>query len=158
MHTCSHTDCKLPGVIKLEILQKPLWEKDEDRFKWFCEAHAEQTEAGLDKAEGYAKRVEIIPAVGMGATAGYGSDSYPYTVIKISANGKTLVVQADNHKPAPGFDYYSNQVYTYTPNPEGETKTFTLRDNGRWVLKGESKKGGLRLGLGHRRYYQDPSF
>jgi hypothetical protein len=158
LHDCSHDGCKVGGCIKLEVLVAPDYEKDPQRFKWFCEAHAEAFEADLEKRHDYAKRVEVIPVVGMGATAGYGSDRYPYTVIKVSTNGKTITVQADDYKPAPGHHYINNQVYTYTPNPQGETKVFTLRDNGRWVLRGESKQGGLCLGLGVRRHYHDPSF
>jgi len=152
MENCSV--CGKPACIHLEI-----WQGRKETKEWRCLEHAEEVEAACDKVPGdFVKRLEVLPVIGMGATAGYGSDSYPYTVIAISANGKTITVQADDHKPAPGHHYINNQVYTYSPNPEGETKVFTLRDNGRWVLKGEGKKNGLRLGLGHRRYYQDPSF
>lgn len=157
-HVCSHAGCQAQGCIKIEVLQAPAYENDPDRFKWFCEAHAEAFETALDKTEAFCKRVEVIPVLGMGATAGYGSDRYPYTVVAISASGKQITVQADDYKPAPGHHYINNQVYTYTPNTSAETKVFTLRDNGRWVLKGESKKGGLCLGLGHRRHYHDPHF
>jgi hypothetical protein len=75
----------------------------------------------------------------------------------VSPSGKTIVVQADEYHPAPGHDYYSNQKYTYTRNPQGHTKTFTLRKNGRWVAKGDSIKG-RGLGLGFRRHYSDPHF
>ncbi len=102
---------------------------------------------------------QVTPEIGMGATSGYGADCYPHTIIAISKSGKEITVQADLHHPiAEGFDYYSNQKYTYTPDPNGSTRVYTLRKNGRWILKGESLKNGGRLGIGHRRYYQDPSF
>ena len=99
----------------------------------------------------------IIPVVGMGATGGCGSDCYPYTVVEIIRDKRIAVVE-DLHKPAEGFDYYSNQVYTYSQNPEGTKEIYRLRKNGRWVRDGQPMRGGSTISLGHRRYYQDPSF
>ena len=157
-HKCVGVGCVLPGVIKLDVQVPPQYDNNPDRFKWCCVEHVETEEKRAEEGGGFARRVEVIPVVGMGATAGYGSDSYPYTIIAVSANGKTVTVQDDNHHPAPGCNGITNQVYTYSRNPNGPTKVYTLRSNGAWVLKGESMKGGGRLGIGHRRYYQDPSF
>jgi hypothetical protein len=155
MHKCVSPGCVLPGVIKLEVEGPPDWTKE---HKWCCVEHVTTEEKRAEELQGWSKWVEVVPVVGMGATAGYGSDSYPYTIIAVSANGKTITVQADDHHPAPGCDHFTNQVYTYTPNPNGSTKVYTLRSNGRWVLKGDTMKGGQAIGIGARRYYQDPSF
>ena len=64
----------------------------------------------------------------------------------------------DDHKPALGFDYYSNQVYEYTPRPNGSRELYRLRKNGRYVRDGEPMRGGTSITIGYRRYYQDPSF
>ena len=95
----------------------------------------------------------VIPEVGMGATMATGSDSYPYTVVKVAEDLSSIEITADSHHPAPGFDYYSNQVYTYTSNP-GPGTVLTLNTRGK--LRGLYGNG--RIYLGNRRYYQDPSF
>lgn len=98
------------------------------------------------------------PEVGMGATQGVGSDAYPYTIIEVSPNGKTIKVQSDKHTPAEGYDYYSNQVYNYHQNPNGEIITYTLRKNGRYHAQGEPIRGGRALVVGRRCYKHDPHF
>ena len=42
------------------------------------------------------------PKVGDGASFGYGSDTYPYNVIEVSASGKTIKIQADTYNHSPG--------------------------------------------------------
>jgi hypothetical protein len=103
----------------------------------------------------------LAPVVGMGASSGFGSDSYPYTVVGVSGCGKKVWVTEDSHEPAEGFNYFSNQVYTYESNMTknmNEAQCFTLRSNGDWVVDGSGIKYGRKLYLGHRRYYQDPHF
>ena len=102
---------------------------------------------------------QVEPRVGTGATLCVGSDSYAYTIVKVSENRKTIWVTADIHMPdkAKGFDYYSNQVFTYTPQVDGTRRVFTLRKNGWWVEKGV-RTVCSHLYIGYRRYYQDPSF
>lgn len=95
--------------------------------------------------------------VGMGVTCGIGSDCYPYTLIEI-VNERTIIVQEDRSKPEPGSDFYKDQRYAYTPNPNGGTFVLTLRKNGRWVRKGETLNSGFHWHLGTRRMYQNPSF
>lgn len=98
-----------------------------------------------------------LPVVGQGATMRVGSDSYPGTVISVKP--KVVVIQEDKWKAAPGYDYYSNQVYTYEPNPKGSLHTYTLRKNGRWVPKGSGLyQPGCGVSFKGRCYYQDPSF
>ena len=102
---------------------------------------------------------KVTPQVGMGATSGFGSDCYPYTIIEVSKDGKKVKVQSDAHAPVKeGFDFYANQQYDYTANPNGSVMEFRLRKNGSYVRQGDPMRGGQRLSIGNRRYYRDPSF
>lgn len=103
-------------------------------------------------------QIEITPEIGMGATMPVGSDRYPYTIISVSENKKTIVAQRDNYTATKDSDYYSNQKYTYASNPNAELEIFTLRKNGAYVLDGENLHRGMRLWIGERRAYSDPSF
>lgn len=99
-----------------------------------------------------------IPYVGEGVTYGWGSDRYPATIIEVSKNLRTIVIQDDTATPIKeGYDYYSNQKYDITPNPEGGKQTFTWRDRGVWVKKGLAKASGF-LSFSGRDKYSDPSF
>ena len=97
-----------------------------------------------------------IPVVGMAATMGCGSDRYPGTVIQVKNKGRTVVVQADTYKPGPGHVHIAHEVWEYERNLNGSTTTYTLRQNGRWVRKGENQYRGSGLGLGHREHHYDP--
>lgn len=101
----------------------------------------------------------VIPVVGMGASYGAGSDSYPATIVEVSSNGKTIWVTEDLYKPTKDFDFYSNQSYTYKSNMGGARRCYTLRKNGLFILEGASLNSHwMSLSIGIRRYYQDPSF
>jgi hypothetical protein len=101
--------------------------------------------------------------VGDGVTALLWSDSYPYTVTELihfktgnrKGQIKGFIAQEDHAEPDKenGHDYFGNQVYKYSPNPNGRKAIVTLRKNGKWV-----DEGGTAFGLGFRRKYQDPSF
>jgi len=113
--------------------------------------------------------------VGMGATLCGWSDSTPLTVIAFAASGKKIVCQEDKatllNGPQSGepdaLQVYpggfcahveGTQRYAYERNPEGRTYTATLRKNGKWVLVGESAKGGTRIHVGQRRKHYDYNF
>jgi hypothetical protein len=98
------------------------------------------------------------PVVGMGATYGYGSDSYPYTVVRISPSGKTLWVKRDEVLHLTGSDMSGDSTYVTMPNDDAPEEQFTLRADGHWLPKGPRYARQRSLTLGHRRYYQDPSF
>ena len=98
------------------------------------------------------------PTVGMGATVGIGSDCYPVTVIAVSDNLRTVTVQTDIYTPAPGYDYFGNQVHNFTPNTDGAVDVWTLRNHGRYSRKGYPKGTGFYISFGSRRAYSDPSF
>ncbi len=99
---------------------------------------------------------KTTPAIGMGATYVCGSDRYPYTIIEIVSD-RMIRVQSDIYTPADGYNYYSNQVHDFTPDPDGGIVTLTLRKNGRWIEKGQSIKS-FGYAIGSRRAYSDPSF
>lgn len=92
--------------------------------------------------------------VGDGVSYGFGSDSYPATVIAVSKSGRKVTIQNDDYEYIKGTD----QEYVYTKNENGGISEYSLRKNGRFCLVGTapSWRGGS-LGSG-RRYYQDPSF
>jgi hypothetical protein len=99
---------------------------------------------------------EIRP--GMGATISCGSDRYGATVVEVSP--KRIVVQYDDARQT--GDYFGNQVWEHTRDPNGRTVTFTLRTlkGGRlcWAEEGCSWRDSSRLSVGERETYQDPSF
>lgn len=105
-----------------------------------------------------------VPTKGMGASAGAGSDSYPYTVVKVSKNGRKIWVTEDTATPTKDYDYYNNQVHTFKTNwptegAEEECACYTLRKSGNWIAKGAPIKATwCGIGLGFRRKYSDPSF
>jgi hypothetical protein len=103
--------------------------------------------------------VGILPVVGMGATTGAGSDCYPHTIIEVAADFSYLIIQADIYTKDAAFDYYANQKYLYGFNPNGATRKYTLRKNGRYIADGCSISAYWQTCyLGYRRYYQDPHF
>jgi len=92
--------------------------------------------------------------VGQGATYSIGSDSYPYTVIEMSANGRTIVLQKDTTERAVPGDPTSEWVHKR--NPEGKTMKATWRPRLGYYRESGSKCGHITLGS--RVYYLDPSF
>jgi len=98
-----------------------------------------------------------VPTVGMGATASFGSDEYPYTVIQI-ASPKKIIVQADSSKMSAGGEYFGNQDWTISRNRNGATMTVSLRKNGRWVNAGCGMWTSGNVVLGKRYRREDPSF
>jgi hypothetical protein len=97
-----------------------------------------------------------MPAVKVGdpATLCVGTDRYPYTVIKVSPSGKTIVIQRDDFQRTDNNGLSEIQNYTYTPNPEGGTIT------ARWTKFGycEGGQNGSPVHVGSKRAYLDPSF
>jgi hypothetical protein len=102
--------------------------------------------------------VTMVPTVGDGATMLGWSDRHPYTVIEVSPNGRTVVVQEDFAVRTDNYGMSDCQSYEYSRNPDGRTSTVTLRKNGRWVVKGQGLKNGTGFAMGSRRKYYDYSF
>lgn len=98
--------------------------------------------------------------VGDGATLLMYTDCHACTVIEVlhfksgpkKGQVKGVVVQSDTATPTPEYDYFSNQSYLFTPNPNGEKDTVTRCKNGKWT----GRNGNY--GLGFRREYRDPHF
>lgn len=108
-----------------------------------------------------AAKTAIVPEVGMGASFGAGSDSYPATIVEVSASGKTLWITQDEvivtGEWAQGE--YEAATYSTLPNMDGARTCYTLRSNGRWIVKGQPMKAWYcALSIGRRSYRQDPHF
>jgi hypothetical protein len=99
----------------------------------------------------------IKPIVGEGATISYCADSYPQTIIEVSNDLKTIVVQEDDAKCDPNSQPMTNQ-WIISRNTNGVIKTFTLRKNGVYVLKGDSINSGIKLSVGGRHKYYSYEF
>jgi hypothetical protein len=99
--------------------------------------------------------------VGVGATQVLFTDTNPYTVIKVSENGKTLWLQADEairvgSGPVP---MGTTLEYTYKPDPKGHVVEVTLRKSGRWHEAGSADShNSVHYRIGARRKYRDASF
>ena len=106
----------------------------------------------------------MVPVAGMGATLSIRSDSYPYTIHRVSRDLKQIWISPDNHKwiPDDPKKLDGNGHYEYSNNNAGRDSAwqlFTRRKNGRYVMHGVGmRQSGVTLTIGHRSYYQDPSF
>jgi hypothetical protein len=98
----------------------------------------------------------IKPAVGMGATSGYGSDCYAYTIVEVAKSGKKFWMTADSSKVIGGpVPFGVEPKREFTSNPDGERREVRATARG-WVNGGV--KYGASVGLDYRREYRDPSF
>lgn len=101
------------------------------------------------------------PTVGMGATMLYASDRSPCTIIKVSKLGKSVVVIYDDYKGVDGkveiIPASKEKIEEAIKNDRG--LEYTLRKNGRWILKGSDMNSqSTALLIGYRDYYYDLSF
>ena len=107
------------------------------------------------------------PEVGTPATFLSFTDRNPGTVSEI-ISPKTIRVEHCDHTAVPkegGYQYGEDIPQIFNPrtveemtkDPQGNI--YTLRKNGKWVMKGCSMyQSGLSVMLGDRDYYYDPSF
>ncbi len=98
------------------------------------------------------------PKVGDGATYSCWTDRTAATVVEVSADGKTVVVQDDKTTRVDKNGMSECQDYAYAADPEGRKLTFTLRKNGRYNEQGCAMGKGNRVSFGFRRAYHDYSF
>ena len=98
-------------------------------------------------------KVVPTPKVGDGASVCYWSDRHACTVVKVSPNGKSIVVQRDKAIRADSNGLSDAQSYSYECDPNGALYEFSLRKNGRWHLKGESVRGISCHVTGRYEYY-----
>lgn len=86
--------------------------------------------------------------IGDAATILWYSDTTPATII--ARTPKSLTVQEDSHKVASGT--WPDFTYEYERNPDGVIRKFHWSEKKGWQAE------GLRLLVGNRRYYRDPTF
>lgn len=75
-----------------------------------------------------------IPVLGEGATIQSWCDRTAYEVVQVSSDGLSCTIQQYADKPAPGYNYYGNQVHIFDeliPNSEIEL----IFKNGTWKQK-----------------------
>lgn len=100
-------------------------------------------------------RPNPVPKVGDGITIGAGSDSYPGTIIEVSKSGLKFTFQYDSYRVVKGSFQTGDAEIEYAPNPDGS------KYDARWTVRGgvgAFRYDSRTVGVGHRRYYQDPHF
>jgi hypothetical protein len=142
----------------------------------------------------------LIPREGVGASHGYGSDCYPYTIIKVSKTGHQIVLRPDNSRVVSGSFICGDAVCEFTSRKVTMKNNTDLVDGDRiatrrntqhrcgncgsispikvskcdrtigckqaddqawypvYKMKGSTGRGVPSVGIGYRRYYQDPHF
>jgi len=93
----------------------------------------------------------VKPEVGMGATELCYTDRHAFTIIAVSASGKTITVQRDNATRADSHGMSDCQSYTYSADPNGAIYELRL------TKKGYAHKG-TPFTIGCRREHYDYSF
>jgi hypothetical protein len=101
---------------------------------------------------------KLEPEVGMGATVVMWSDRHAATIIEVSKDKKSVVIQEDNVDRIDNRGMCDWQEYSYSRNPNVKKQTYTLRKNKRWVCKGEPMKNGTGILINVRDHYYDYSF
>jgi hypothetical protein len=104
----------------------------------------------------------LVPRIGIGASHGYGSDSYPYTVIAVSESGHTIKLRHDEYRVISGSFQTNDAKVEYYAGSDDSLVTATrrgFREDGTpiYCAKGSGKRGA-RYAFGFRRYHQDPHF
>lgn len=82
----------------------------------------------------------------------------PYTVIEVRRNGRELVIQADTVIIDGPNGWDDAAPRHFEPNPNGEVKVVTKRNDGTYIVKGTAKEWySTRYDLGYRRDWTDYS-
>lgn len=135
------------------------WDAIEGQDKDLTMSVVKEVEEINKRYESIKEYILTRPEVGKGCTYGAGSDCYPATIVEVSPNGKTIWVTNDTSKPTKNYNYYGNQEHTFETNWDAPRTCYTLRKNGRWIQKGAGlNEYWCGIGIGGRRYYQDPHF
>lgn len=92
------------------------------------------------------------PKVGDGATELCWTDRHPYTIVAISASGKTVTVRRDVAKRIDSNGMSESQEYEYSRDPNGSLVKLRQGKDGAWKHKGRYFR------LGEREEYYDHSF
>ena len=116
--------------------------------------------------------------VGQGATYSPYTDKYPLTITKVEGEvGKRKVTLRECiATPTNNYDYYKNQSYIYTDNPEGREFYFQEKDEVVYPCHDDAdyrsyrqsylnpetgrlnKSGSGSIYVGFRKRWEDPSF
>ena len=91
----------------------------------------------------------VQPVVGMGATIHIRNDRYAVTIIEVSKTLRKVRVQRDDVR-------WEGDTPVCTPDPKGETETYTLRKDGQYHPRCQSTRGWF-LVVGTRSPHTDPS-
>lgn len=96
------------------------------------------------------------PEVGMGVTEILANDKHAWTVITVLSRTR-VQVQQDRARRTDKNGRSESQTWEHTPNPDGETKVISLRQDGSWTEPGK-RLAGSRFRVGERETYKSPSF
>jgi hypothetical protein len=102
----------------------------------------------------------VLPSVGMGCTTSAGSDCYPHTIVAVADDLSYIATTSDEvkHVGKP-CQYGEDGNWVYTTNWDGARALWTLRKDGNYYREGAGMGRSYNsIAVGHRRYYQDPSF
>lgn len=101
------------------------------------------------------KVLKSSPEVGMGVTECLVNDRYAWTVSEVLSRARVRV-QKDTARRVDKNGLSEHQRWEHTPNPEGETKVISLRQDGSWREQGKQASGN-RFQIGERHTYMSPS-
>ena len=128
------------------------------------EYSSEHTDTYLNNVAGLEEylfeNVEAEITLGMAATILLYSDTYGCDVTSIKRNKKGIATKVGvrRRKFQRSADWTDGEC-VIQDGFFGDEEFFTLRRNGGWFAVGQPKKSGsVRLAMGYRRTYQDPSF
>lgn len=132
-------------------------------FRKLREWSWESTDDYLNDVEGLEEHlfenIEAEITLGMGATIILHSDRYGCTITSLSRNKKGVVnkvgVKYNKYTIKDWRDGYGD----LSEELEGDEQFYTLRQHGGWYAEGQPKRhGSVKLAIGYRETYRDPSF
>lgn len=98
---------------------------------------------------------DTVPEVGMDATVCYVGDRVSTKITAVSKSGKSVTTW--DGKAVIGWTIRANGEMYF--NAGRDERTWTLRKNGRWIVKGQPmERYATHLLVGVKDDYRDPSF
>ena len=105
-----------------------------------------------------ARKLRNAPKVGELASYGHGGDSYPYTVIAVSATGYKVTLQRRKAVSCKGHTPYDGQHRVLTvEDPDGDILVVRRRKDGKYYGRGSYARQPS-VSFGRADYYLDPHF
>jgi hypothetical protein len=99
---------------------------------------------------------ETAPEVGMDATVCYVTDRVPTKIVAVSKSGREVTTWDGKAVKGWGFSPEGEELW-FDDSPE--YRVWTLRKNGRWIVKGQPmERYATHLLVGVADSYRDPSF